>query len=653
MVTFVTVNWNNYQGRGADYVNILFNGIARNLSEKHRYICFTDNADGINKEIEIRPLTGDLNGWWNKIYLFKDDVFPINERIIYIDLDTVIVGALDDIIKYDGEFSMLRDFFNPETYQSAVMSWRSGFQNNIWQSFVDARYPDVAGGDQVWIRNHVEKIDTLQELYPHSFVSYKTHCKEIFPKNSKIVCFHGKPRPHEVDNGWVPYVWKIGGGTALEMIQEMNVSESDLIENIQSACKLPYTRVNQMQPHDGHAVIVGGGPSLKDNLEEIKWRQSVGQVIFATNNTYNFLSDHGIIPQTHILLDARKENEEFVPKIGANALCYYASQVHPSSLEKARQNGHDVILWHSMIDGIQELVFEDSCFIGAGLSSVGLKAMALAYTLGYRNIHIYGLDSSYREGQHHAYKQPLNDDERILDVECNGKIYTTASWMATQAEEFKSIAALLVDAGCTLTIHGEGLLPDIARSMTFGVSAAQIRANEILSRLSGGKIIGAEIGVFTGDLSHRLLNRDDVTLHMVDSWAISPSDGQYAKSGDFHAGLTVQQQEDFYQHTLSLVKLFGDRAKIIRKSSVDAAQDIADGALDFVFIDADHSYEGCKSDIAAWLPKLKKGGILCGHDYNNTDYPCFGVNQAVDEFCQEHGYAVDLGDNFTWFINLI
>lgn len=53
----------------------------------------------------------------------------------------------------------------------------------------------------------------------------------------------------------------------------------------------------------------------------------------------------------------------------------------------------------------------------------------------------------------------------------------------------------------------------------------------------------------------------------------------------------------------------------IRKDSYLAADDYADNSVDFVFIDGDHSYEGCKKDILAWLPKMKKNSVLAGHDY--------------------------------------
>lgn len=72
-----------------------------------------------------------------------------------------------------------------------------------------------------------------------------------------------------------------------------------------------------------------------------------------------------------------------------------------------------------------------------------------------------------------------------------------------------------------------------------------------------------------------------------------------------------------------------DFVDVIKMRSDYAADLFKDGTIDFCFIDADHNYEGVKRDILAWLPKIKKGGIIAGHDYGNERYP--GVKQAVDE----------------------
>lgn len=75
-----------------------------------------------------------------------------------------------------------------------------------------------------------------------------------------------------------------------------------------------------------------------------------------------------------------------------------------------------------------------------------------------------------------------------------------------------------------------------------------------------------------------------------------------------------------------------DQITTIVTTSLQASKLFENESLDFVFIDASHDYENVKADILAWMPKVKKGGILSGHDYNKH-WP--GVIQAVDELIKD------------------
>jgi hypothetical protein len=270
---------------------------------------------------------------------------------------------------------------------------------------------------------------------------------------------------------------------------------------------------------------------------------------------------------------------------------------------------------------------------------VGLKALALAYVLGHRHLRLFGFDSSYRES-HHAYPQALNDGEKTLAVHLGGTTFRCAPWMITQAEDFKHIAPELVAAGCVLRVYGDGLIPHIASLMK--PLAVDERATQLLRWLDGtSNPIGAEIGVFAGELSRRLLAREDLTLLMVDSWA--EGSGQ-AGLGDFHAELTQVQQDHYLGVTRSTTEFAGARAQIRVNDSLKAALSVPDASLDFVFIDADHSYEACRADVLAWLPKIKPTGFISGHDYENPDYPAWGVKRAVEEVLGQ----VEVGANYCW-----
>lgn len=83
-------------------------------------------------------------------------------------------------------------------------------------------------------------------------------------------------------------------------------------------------------------------------------------------------------------------------------------------------------------------------------------------------------------------------------------------------------------------------------------------------------------------------------------------------------------------------------AKVMWMASTDAAHHVEDGWADFIFIDAGHSYDAVKADIAAWLPKVKPGGWFGGHDYH-PKFP--GVIAAVDE---AFAGAIDLLPGWVW-----
>jgi hypothetical protein len=218
--------------------------------------------------------------------------------------------------------------------------------------------------------------------------------------------------------------------------------------------------------------------------------------------------------------------------------------------------------------------------------------------------------------------------------------------MIQQAEQFLPLYEQLLALGCDVWAHGEGLIPTLVANHKALFKPVDERAEAILTRIAGVHAPrGAEIGVFAGDLSKRLLMRPNLELLMVDSWEQAVSTSAYGL-GDFHGTLTQKQQDEYCELTRLVTQFAGKRATIIRKTSLEAAKDVPDASLDFVFIDADHSYEACRADILAWTPKVKAGGLICGHDYENPGWPDWGVKRAVLELFGEP----ELGKNFTWFV---
>lgn len=193
-----------------EYVEKLYRGVSRNLGQ-FEFVCFTDDPDPYSEGIIKRELPQPgIKGWWNKLALFKPGVFNDGDRVLFLDLDTVITGSLDRIAAYDGEFAMLGPFFANVSAifagnQSGVMAWRGGFGAPIWETFEAQGYPEIPGGDQAFINALKLNPDCLQDKFPGAIMSFKAEGGRA-PADESIVCFHGLPRPHQC-NGWVKDYW--------------------------------------------------------------------------------------------------------------------------------------------------------------------------------------------------------------------------------------------------------------------------------------------------------------------------------------------------------------------------------------------------------------------------------------------------------------
>jgi len=164
-------------------------------------------------------------------------------------------------------------------------------------------------------------------------------------------------------------------------------------------------------------------------------------------------------------------------------------------------------------------------------------------------------------------------------------------------------------------------------------------------------IQGAEIGVWEGQMSEHLLYAlPGLTLALVDRWVPPKPDDSYATSGDLKAACSVERFKAAKRKTIDRMRSFSSyRYTILAEESTRAALYFSNGSLDFVFIDADHSYIGCLADIRAWLPKVRSGGWIGGHDFGTT-YG-FGVDKAVLKVFNKESVEVD--DNHTWFVKVV
>lgn len=235
-----------------------------------------------------------------------------------------------------------------------------------------------------------------------------------------------------------------------------NTSDDEIYGNIRENSHNHGNWVNVSAPHDGIAILCGSGPSLADTLQEIRAKKEAGGKVFAMNGAAKFLADHGIIPDYQVIIDAREQTADLV---GPAKHHLFASQVHPECFRRVPT----AQLWHLQVGNIENEFPEYTdayCLIG-GAASVGNTATCLAYAMGYRNLQIYGYDSSNRDGAGHAFRQPMNDGDPCAHVMFNGKEYIASLTMKLQAEKFQETSRALQESGCHIEVHGSGLLPDM------------------------------------------------------------------------------------------------------------------------------------------------------------------------------------------------
>jgi hypothetical protein len=214
MVNIICMKWGAKYG--PEYVNRLYAMVARNLSIPFRFICLTDNSFGVIAQVEIFPIPSigiDLNGperGWNKLVTFKQELYDIKGQTLFLDLDIVIVSAIDELFELSGSVIIIKDWLKKDgTGNSSVYRFNIGEQPQVLAEF----QADFEGVKRKY-RNEQEYLSAVLlgcgalSYWPEAWCrSFKRHCMHYLPKSlwrapsvpagAKIIVFHGHPHPDE------------------------------------------------------------------------------------------------------------------------------------------------------------------------------------------------------------------------------------------------------------------------------------------------------------------------------------------------------------------------------------------------------------------------------------------------------------------------
>lgn len=171
---------------------------------------------------------------------------------------------------------------------------------------------------------------------------------------------------------------------------------------------------------------------------------------------------------------------------------------------------------------------------------------------------------------------------------------------------------------------------------------------ELLKYIPQG--ICAEVGVATGRMSKIIVEKNNpIELYLIDAWKnfdLGYADGNMVSD---------KEQESRYQNVKFMFK-DNKSVKIIRDYSTKAAEKFENNFFDWVYIDADHSYQGCLNDLVSYDKKVKESGYIIGHDYTppgGKTKKGFGVNQAVEEFVEKNNYILSCITNENKFASYL
>lgn len=249
--------------------------------------------------------------------------------------------------------------------------------------------------------------------------------------------------------------------------------KEEVRRHVRRNAALGLPEVAETEAHRGHVCIVGNGPSLGDSIDALKARRRRGEKIAAINGAVGYLKGAGIVPDFVVAADASAWVADLWEGCDPGPVYYIASCCSPAVFDALDASGCNTVIWHADNESGEREILRDELGLDTvvlrGGSTCALRAPTLFFLLGYRRMHFYGMDSSAgTNGRTHVNRDisthgaPFRDPEyntKLIPVNVEGRIFVTRPPWLAQVQQFAIIADRLTDLGCTITVHGDGLLP--------------------------------------------------------------------------------------------------------------------------------------------------------------------------------------------------
>jgi hypothetical protein len=214
MTTIACVFVRGHVAYTSEYVTRLAAMVKRWMDRPYRFVCLSDRGYlGPHVETIQIPWSGEFRGWWAKLQLFRHDL-GLTGRVLYLDLDTLIVGPLGPILDYPAPFALLPHAGRFEGkdglavvkhFNSSVMVWNAGEQTHLHARWT----PEVATrlwGDQDWIGEQCSSAATLPAEWCPRFSELSGPC---LPSDAKVILMKTPKNVRAARmHRWVREIWR-------------------------------------------------------------------------------------------------------------------------------------------------------------------------------------------------------------------------------------------------------------------------------------------------------------------------------------------------------------------------------------------------------------------------------------------------------------
>lgn len=231
---------------GADYVNRLRSMVGRNMSRPFRFVCLTDDPEGLGPDVETFPFPqlgvapiDEREPWalrfaWLKVAVFASPLYDLTGPTLCLDLDVIISGSLDPFFDHPGDFVVIKEWDKRDiTGNTSVFRFEAGRHGDLLRD-LNARLEEARRdfrNEQEYVSDYFSRAGLLSYWPPGWCVSFKRHCMPrgpagwfrpaTIPEGARVIVFHGRPNPDDVIAGrsgkwyrrvipvdWVEDLWR-------------------------------------------------------------------------------------------------------------------------------------------------------------------------------------------------------------------------------------------------------------------------------------------------------------------------------------------------------------------------------------------------------------------------------------------------------------